>query len=112
MENIGIVIEDLNAEGYKNVYPAFYEIAMKNRYADQTDDAKMLDIIHDNVIISFTYLFGNYSSAYNTLFNDLFNVATPNYNVASWDARKAIREEKRVQSLMEFFTKQLESANP
>ena len=112
LENIGIVVEALNAEGYKNVYPAFYEVAMKNRYADQSDDAKMLDIIHDNVITSFTYLFGNYSSAYNTLFSDLFTAATPNYNVASWDARKAIKEESRIKYLMEFFTKQLESANP
>ncbi|MBR4961525.1 MAG: hypothetical protein IKY52_11565 [Clostridia bacterium] len=83
IDNIGIVVEALNAEGYKNVYPAFYEVAMKSRYADQSDDAKMLDIIHDNVIISFTYLFGNGASAYNSLLGDLFNRSTPSTDVAS-----------------------------
>ena len=112
LENIGIVVEALNAEGYKQVYPAFYEIAMKNRYADQTDDAKMLDIIHENVIISFTYLFGNYASSYNKMFSDLFNAATPNTDVASWDAKNAKPQKKYVERLQKFFTEQLEAANP
>ena len=34
LDTIGIVIEALNAEGYKQVFPAYYEIAMKTRYAD------------------------------------------------------------------------------
>ncbi|MBQ4591745.1 MAG: hypothetical protein IJB20_06890 [Clostridia bacterium] len=111
MENIGIVVEALNAEGYKQVYPAFYEIAMKNRYADQTDDAKMLDIIHENVTISFTYLFGNYASAYNVLFDNLFNATTPNTDVASWDAKNSKPQAKYLERLMKFFTEQ-QAANP
>lgn len=111
MDNIGIVVEALNAEGYKNVYPAFYEIAMKNRYADQTDDAKMLDLVHDNVIISFTYLYGNYASAYNILFENLFNATTPNTDVASWAAKNEKAQKKYVERLMKFFTEQ-QAANP
>ncbi len=101
LENIGIVTEALNAEGYKQVYPAFYEIAMKTRYADQTDDAKMIDIVHDNVIISFTYLFGDYKSIFNMMW-DLFN-NTPSTDVASWCAKKEKAQEKRVEKLMKFF---------
>ncbi|MBO4931370.1 MAG: hypothetical protein J6I42_04225 [Clostridia bacterium] len=112
MDNLGIVVEALNAEGYKNVYPAFYEIAMKNRYADQTDDAKMLDLVHGNVIISFTYLYGNYASAYNILFENLFNAATPNTDVASWAAKNEKVQNKYVERLQKFFTEQLTAANP
>ena len=101
LENIGIVTEALDAEGYKQVYPAFYEIAMKTRYADQTDDAKMIDIVHDNVIISFTYLFGDYKSIFNMMW-DLFN-NTPSTDVASWCAKKEKAQEKRVEKLMKFF---------
>ena len=101
LENIGIVTEALNAEGYKQVYPAFYEIAMKTRYADQTDDAKMIDIVHDKVIISFTYLFGDYKSIFNMMW-DLFN-NTPSTDVASWCAKKEKAQEKRVEKLMKFF---------
>ncbi len=102
LENLGIITEALNAEGYKQVYPAFYEVAMKTRYADQTDDAKMIDIVHDNVIISFTYLFGDYKSIFNMMW-DLFNVSTPTTNVASWCARNEKSQTKRVEKLMTFF---------
>jgi hypothetical protein len=102
LENLGIVTEALNAEGYKQVYPAFYEIAMKTRYADQTDDAKMIDIVHDNVIISFTYLFGDYKSIFNMMW-DLFNGSKPTADVASWCAKNEKAQTKRVEKLMTFF---------
>ena len=84
---------------------------MKNRYADQTDDAKMLDIIHDNVIISFTYLFGNYASAYNMLFANLFNASTPSTDVASWEARTNKVQTRYVERLMQFFADHAEAAD-
>lgn len=102
LDNIGIIIEALNAEGYKQVYPAYYEIAMKTRYADQTDDAQMIDIVHDNVIISFTYLYGNYKSIYNIMLQELFQ-GTPSADVASWCAKAEKEQTKRVETLAEFF---------
>ncbi len=103
LEKIGLVAEALNAEGYKQVYPAYYEIAMKTRYADQTDDAKMLDLIHQNLIISFTYLYGNYSSVYNIMFENLFNGSSPSTDVASWCAKNEKSQIKHVEKLQEFF---------
>lgn len=102
LDNLGIITEALNAEGFKQVYPAYYEIAMKTRYADQTDDAKMIDIVHDNVIISFTYLFGDYKSIFNMMW-DLFNASTPTTNVASWCKKNEKSQTKRVEKLMKFF---------
>ena len=112
LDGIGIIVEALNAEGYKNVYPAVYEITMKNRYADQTDDAKMLDIIHDNTIISFTYLFGNFASAYNKLFETLFNAGTPSTDVASWEAANNKVQTTYAEKLMKFFTAHADAVNP
>ena len=103
IDNIGLVIEALNAEGYKQVFPAYYEIAMKTRYADQTDDAKMIDIVHDNVIISFTYIHDNYSSVYGKMLWDLFNKTSPSKDVASWCAKNELSQTKRVEKLMKFF---------
>jgi hypothetical protein len=102
LDNIGIVIEALNAEGYKQVYPAYYEVAMKTRYADQTDDAKMIDIVHDNVIIAFTYLYGDFRSVYNIMLENLFTVK-PSTDVASWCAKNEKLQTKRVEKLMGFF---------
>jgi len=103
LDNIGLIIEALNAEGYKQVFPAYYEIAMKTRYADQTDDAKMIDIVHDNVIISFTYIHDNYTSVYGKMLWELFNKTNPSKDVASWCAKNELSQTKRVEKLMDFF---------
>ena len=101
---VGIITEALNIEGSKQVYPAYFEISMKSRYADQTDDAKMLDIIHENTVISFTYLYGRNRSAYNTMLNDLFHdKSSVNSDVASWAARTDAAQRRRVEELRVFF---------
>lgn len=106
IDTVGIVTEALNFEGYKRVFPAYYEIALKLRYADQGDDANMIDIVHDNVIISFTYLFGNYASAYNNMFETLFNAKTPSTDVASYAAKNEKVQIKRVETIMQFYSKE------
>ena len=104
LETVGLVTEALNIEGYKQVFPAYFETAMKSRYADQTDDAAMIDIVHENLIISFTYLVGDHKSAYNCLFADLFrDTTTPGTDVASWAARKESEQIARVETLQKFF---------
>lgn len=105
LETTGLVTEALNIEGYKQVFPAYYETALKSRYADQADDADMIEIAHQNMIISFTYAFGDYKSAYNILFEDLFKNGTPSTDVASWAAKKESEQVARVAELQEFFEK-------
>ena len=58
---------------------------------------------HDNVIISFTYLFGEYKSAYNIMFENLFAVATPGTDVASWAAKNEKSQIAHVEKLQKFF---------
>lgn len=104
LDETSLLTEALNVEGYRQVFPAYYETAMKTRYADQTDDAVMMELIHDNVIISFTYLFGNYQSAYNIMFEDLFaKSSTPGTDVASWAAKKEKSQTEHVAKLQKFF---------
>lgn len=103
IDTIGLVVEAINIEGYKRVYPAYFEVTMKSRYADQSDDAQMLDIIHDNTIISFTYLYGDHKSIYNTLLNDILKPSKVSMDVASWSAKRESAQKKRVETIMEFF---------
>lgn len=101
---VGIVTEALNIEGYKQVYPAYFELTMKSRYADQTDDAQMLDIIHENTVVSFTYMYGNHKSAYSTMLNDLFRSSKQmSSDVASWAAKRESSQLKYVEELQTFF---------
>lgn len=103
IETVGIIVEALNYEGYKKAFPAYYELALKSRYADQTDDAAMIDIIYKNDIISFTYMFGNYASPYSNLFDNLFNASNPSTDVASYAAKNEKTQTKYVEKLMKFY---------
>jgi len=42
-----IILEALCAESYKKVIPAYYDIALKNKYARDDESAEMLDIIRE-----------------------------------------------------------------
>ena len=44
----GIITEALNAESYKLLYPVYYDIALKVKYARDEDSVAMLDIIMGN----------------------------------------------------------------
>jgi len=48
----GAVLEKLAQEGYQNVIPAWYEIAMKKKIADHVRDSEMLDLIYQKLNVS------------------------------------------------------------
>ena len=52
-EKVGAVIEALAAESRKSVLPAFYEVALKTKYARDDDSADMIDIIRDGISYNF-----------------------------------------------------------
>ena len=103
LEQTGLIIEAMSAEGYRQVFPAYFEVALKTRYADQTDDAKMIDIIMNNVILSFTYMYGNYASPYNKMLETLFNPKNPKTDVASYAAKIEKTQNKRVEDIMKAY---------
>ena len=57
---IGAVLEVLSRESAKNVVPAYYETALKVKYARDDQSTKMLDIIRYNISEVFPIAFGNY----------------------------------------------------
>ena len=102
IDKIGMIIENLSAEGYRQVYPVLFEQALKARYADQSEDADMFDIINKNSILSFSYIYGE-NSPYNNMLEKLFAGKNPNTNVASYAASIKASQEKRVATLNEKF---------
>jgi hypothetical protein len=58
-ERNGIIIEAMSKAGYDIVRPAYFEIALKNKYTYDTESARMLDIINDTRVMGFWYLYGN-----------------------------------------------------
>ena len=56
-EAAAATLELMAYQSYLNVTPALFEESMKVRYADQSDDAYMFDIIRDAVDIDIARLF-------------------------------------------------------
>lgn len=48
------VLEAMSAENYRKVFPAYYEIALKIKYASDNRDAQMVDIVYDSIYVDFT----------------------------------------------------------
>ncbi len=52
-----IIIEALNAETYKTVVPAYFDIALKNRYSRDSESAAMLDLLMSSRVFDFGYMY-------------------------------------------------------
>jgi hypothetical protein len=53
LEMCSVIIEALAAESYKQVVPAYYEVALKTKYSRDDESAEMLDIIRDCLAFNF-----------------------------------------------------------
>ena len=62
-ERTGTILEALNAETYKTVVPAYYEIALKVKYARDNESIQMLDMIMANRVFDFGYVYDNWNGA-------------------------------------------------
>ena len=56
-ERTSIIIEALNAETYKQVVPAYYDTALKNRYSRDAESAEMLDLLMGCRVFDFGYMY-------------------------------------------------------
>ncbi len=55
----GAVLESLSAFKYQEVFPTYFEVALKTKYAADNQSAKIFDIIHDSMVLDFGYVYGN-----------------------------------------------------
>ena len=50
VDRAALIMEALNAEGYKRVIPAYYETSVKHKMTSDEDSAEMLDLIYSHVV--------------------------------------------------------------
>lgn len=55
----GAVMEALSSSNYQTVVPAYFETALKVKYAHDDDTARMYDLIRETMILDFGYIYGN-----------------------------------------------------
>ena len=60
-ELVGATLELMAAESYKQVTPTYFEVAVKTKYAEAPEDAKMYDMILNSARFSFGYCYSTES---------------------------------------------------
>ena len=87
---VGATIELMAAESYKQVRPAYFEVALKSKYSEDPNDAAMYDIVLDSFTFSFGYCYSTESlKAVGNMFRDF------TADIAEkWDANDEVYEEK------------------
>lgn len=92
LDIVSAVIEALCAESYRTVMPAYYETALKVKYARDDLSSQMIDIIHDALWTDFTYIYSPAMSDIGTIWRTL--MGNKKYDLASEFATR----EKAVQT--------------
>lgn len=101
LERTGIIVEAMSYAGYKHILPAYCEKALKNRYSTDQESAEMLDMIFQNRIISFSYLFVNMVPS-GMQYLLIANTIQEN-NVASYYQANESKENAVIQTVSEFY---------
>lgn len=103
VEYVGILTEALSAEGYKNVYPKYYEESLKVKYLrDDTyweQAQNTLDRIERSLTLNFWYMYGNWIF-FNTA-NDLLGKGSADF--LSYWAKKENAAQKQVDDVCAYF---------
>ena len=101
LERTGIILEAMSAEAYKKVFPAYYEVAMKNKFLQDEESVRILDLITETRVLSFSYIFMN---TFNQTLTELFyNAKTPNTDFTSFYEKRESIEVKSIAKLIDKF---------
>lgn len=102
LERSGIILEALSAEGYKQIIPAYYEIALKNKYLQDEESVKVLDLINDCRTISFAYVYDNWEG-FGHMCGQLFGT-NPTREFTSFYEKRMASSDKRIATIVKGFT--------
>lgn len=68
----GAVLEALSSSNYNTVLPAYFEIALKTKYARDDDSSRMYDLIRQGMILDFGYTYSNAVGSAESVFNNSY----------------------------------------
>ena len=96
------VMECLAYFGYIEVSPKYYEVALKTKYASDSNMQEMLDLVRNTATIDFLYVYGTTLSG---VPNQYFRFSSYESGIASSFAKTQIGFEKSVELLIKAYEK-------
>ena len=94
MDKVSAVLQEMAFRSYRDITPEVFDTALKNRYSDEPDDARMFDLIKENIKFEISRFLnqevGNTaSSGYRTTIisgqNTWSSTANKNYKVLNYE---------------------------
>ena len=78
-EMAAAVLEALNAQTYRTVTPAWYEVTLKLKYSRDLISSDIIDLIHDSIYTSFLFAYSPVLSQMGQVMRDLVTNNNTNY---------------------------------
>ncbi|MBQ3179113.1 MAG: hypothetical protein IJB52_14935 [Clostridia bacterium] len=101
LDRTGMIAEAMAAEGYKNIVPAYYGMALRSRYVNDEDSRLMLEILFENRVLSFSYIYGEGSGFQRSV----DAVLSQGGNFTSYYESNLAKQQTRVDKINAFFEK-------
>ena len=101
------VLEALEAQTYRTVTPAWYEVALKCKYSRDLLSSEIIDLIHDSIYTDFLFAYSPMVNNIGQIMRTLVNADSPNYasTVASMD-KAATKQLERVYKALDKLSEQ------
>lgn len=80
LDRVGAFLECAAFESYREVIPAYFEVALKNKYVSDPESGKMLDMIYENVYIDGGVL---YTKSLNSVHQQLRTIVKSKNNMTA-----------------------------
>lgn len=77
----GVVTENLAAQSFRYIFPAFYETALRTKYARDNESADMIELIRNSATFNFGLLNSIHCGSIGHIFRN--NIGSSNPNIAS-----------------------------
>lgn len=98
LSRTGLIYEALNAEGYRQIIPAYEETALKDKYLRDEESGRMFDLVLESYTASFAFNYDNWEG-FAHLFGKIFNETKGNKDIVSYlekNMKKAVRRADKV----------------
>ena len=98
LSRTGLIFEAMNAEGYRQIVPAYEEIALKDKYLRDENSSRMFDLVLDSYTASFAFNYDNWEG-FAHLFGKLFTINSGNKDIVSYlekNMKKAVKRADKV----------------
>ncbi len=94
---VSLMTEAMAAETYANVYPVYYDVALKSKYSKDEATASMIDLISAGAAFDVSFMYGTYLEMLPYMFRGCLNLKTT--DIASTYAKAEKKIEKALDKI-------------